>query len=51
MTVPELRYYIAKKANRKPERSVAKPNTDNNPSRGSNHISQKAIVDNNRERR
>jgi hypothetical protein len=46
-TEKKSRYYIAKKANRKPGRSMAKPNTDNNPSGGSNYISQKAIVDNN----
>jgi hypothetical protein len=43
-TEKKPRYYIVKKANRKPGRSVAKPNTDNNPRGGSNHISQKAIV-------
>jgi hypothetical protein len=48
-TEKKPRYCIAKKVNRKPGRSVAKPNTDSNPSGGSNHISQKAIVDNNRE--
>jgi hypothetical protein len=50
-TEKKSRYYITKKANRKQGRSVAKPSTDNNPSGGSNHISYKAIVDNNCERR